>query len=415
MRSLALQQALFNGQQSLFREAPRGLPVVADDPDIGSTPELEDSAEVKRATLQYGLFTGPHHLTRKPPRPVSPVMWSTTYSDPDLSIEYPDAPVFTRPPMKWAGGKRSLISLYQPHLPKRVSVFAEPFLGGAGFYMGHMFNYQRLVPGAKVFLSDANDELVNLYRVLQNAPRALIAELKQPRFSNTKDHYYKIRALHRARTLLHLPEHEIEKVKSRLGRYPDALARLLKAIRYCKAHPDTPVQRAARTIYLNRTAFNGLYRVCRYGLFNVPYGKYKKPNICNEVELVQAQHAFKGVAIRHEDFGSILHRLAVVDCPPEEVFIFLDPPYWPLAPSANFTSYTKGGFGADEQTRVAQIFRLLANRGYTVMLSNSDTPDVRKLYKGFTIIKVPVRRSINCNGKKRNAVGEVLVTSKRAA
>ena len=166
-------------------------------------------------------------------------------------------------------------------------------------------------------------------------------------------------------------------------------------------------ERAARTIYLNKTGYNGLYRVNRAGKFNVPMGRYKSPLLCDAANLRACSVALRGVDLRVDDFEDVASRAKAGD------FVYFDPPYVPVSDSAAFTSYVPGGFGADQQRRLAEVFTTLARRGVYAMLSNSDTPTVRELYRGFRIDSVLAARFINSRGSRRGKIGEVLVTSWR--
>jgi DNA adenine methylase len=164
-------------------------------------------------------------------------------------------------------------------------------------------------------------------------------------------------------------------------------------------------QRAARTIYLNKTGYNGLYRVNRAGKFNVPMGRYSNPLFCDPENLQACSKALQGVDLRVADFEDVAARAKAGD------FVYFDPPYVPVSDSADFTSYVPGGFGADQQRRLASVFAQLTRRGVHAMLSNSDTPAVRELYRRFRIHGVLAARCINSRGSRRGKVGEVVVTN----
>lgn len=261
------------------------------------------------------------------------------------------------PFLKWAGGKGRLLAQYQPLFPKQFGRYFEPFVGaGAVFF--------HLAP-AEAHLSDINSELVNAYIVIRDQVDDLIARLSQ--YPHDREFYYALRALD-----------------------PETL---------------TPVERAARIIYLNKTCFNGLYRVNRRGQFNVPFGDYKNPKILDEAGLRAAHAALQGVTIAHQGFDAVLAEAKAGD------FVYFDPPYHPLSPTASFTAYAADDFGPEDQIRLAAVFRRLDAKGVKIMLSNSDTPFVRDLYEGFHIQQVWAPRAINRDASKRKGVPELVVTN----
>ena len=264
-----------------------------------------------------------------------------------------------RPFLKWAGGKRQLLEAYEPHFPVKYNVYIEPFLGGGAVFF-------HLAPRAAV-LSDANRDLIDTYRAVKNHVARLISDLTNHR--NEEEHYYSVRSTD-----------------------PDEL---------------TKVERAARFIFLNRTCFNGLYRVNRQGHFNVPFGSYIRPKIVDETNLRAASRALRGTALKCGDFEQSMKLALRGD------FIYLDPPYDPITSTASFTSYHHQPFGEDEQMRLANAYRRSDQRGCLLMLSNSDTPLVRKLYKGYSLIPFKARRAINSKPNGRGPVNEVLITNYR--
>ena len=265
----------------------------------------------------------------------------------------------SKPFLKWAGGKQRLLPQYAPYFPGRFGRYFEPFLGG-----GAVFFHLR---PATAFLSDLNAELVNTYVVVQGQLEALIPALQAHR--NEKDYYYMVRQWDR-------PD----------GRIP--------------LHHMSDVARAARFIYLNKTAFNGLWRVNSQGQHNVSFGSYRNPTICNVDRLQQASAALQGVVVQTADF-----RQAVAEAR-EGDLVFFDPPYW-----AGFTAYTGAGFGLDDHTALAHLFRALDKRGCLLMLSNSNTAVIRELYAGYRHVEIQARRNINCDGNGRGAVTELLITN----
>jgi DNA adenine methylase len=253
------------------------------------------------------------------------------------------------------GGKGQLLEQFRPLLPRGVGRYFEPFVGGASLFFA-------LRPRRAV-LSDANRELVDCYRAVRNDAEGVIAALRGHRYDAA--HYYAVRELD-----------------------PSALSL---------------ASRAARTIFLNKTGYNGLYRVNRSGKFNVPMGRYRSPSFCDPENLRACSLALRGVSLAVRDFEDAVRAAEPGD------FVYFDPPYVPLSSTSDFTSYVPGGFGPVEQRRLAGVFEDLAGRGVRVMLSNSDTPAVRELYRGFRIEIVLAGRSINSKGALRGKVAEVVV------
>lgn len=266
-----------------------------------------------------------------------------------------------RPVLKWAGGKTQLLPQILERLPARIEPFFEPFVGGAAvfFALAAEGRFQRAV------LADRNPDLVAVYRALQADAEAVIDELSQMRHSEAE--YYRIREL----------------------------------------SPRRLAQRAARVIYLNKTGYNGLYRVNRSGQFNVPFGRYKKPNICDAENLRAAARVLEGVEIVEADFEEVCVRARPGDA------VYLDPPYVPLSKTANFTAYARHPFGPSEHQRLARAFTELERRRVAAVLSNSDTPETRALYRGFRAKKVQVSRAINSRPTARGPIDELLVVAER--
>lgn len=274
----------------------------------------------------------------------------------------------TGPFLKWAGGKGQLLKQYEPFFPEMpLHGYYEPFLGS-----GAVFFHLR---GRKLFanyhLSESNPELINCYRVVRDHIEDLIALLAEHKAQHSKERFYAVRDLDRT-------PHWI----------------------------DTPaVERAARMIYLNKTCFNGLWRVNSEGFFNVPIGNYKEPDILNKERLRAASKALQGVALAVADFEIVLRRAGRGD------FVYLDPPYVPLSETANFTSYSPDAFGEYQQRKLALVFWELNRKGCQVMLSNSDTPLVHELYQKYRVKTVTARRAINSAKEMRGAITEVVVTN----
>jgi DNA adenine methylase len=272
-----------------------------------------------------------------------------------------------KPFVKWVGGKRQLLAqfrlrnLYPPEKfnPKTGRYF-EPFVGGGAVFFD-------LLP-EKAYLSDLNNELVVTYNVIKNDVENLIKSLKK--HSLDKEYFLKIRAQN-----------------------PENLS---------------DINIASRFIYLNRTCFNGMYRVNSKGGFNVPFGKYTNPLICDETNLRKVAKALKNVEIKRQDYKEVLKKAKKGD------FVYFDPPYYPISKTASFTSYTSETFLDKEQIELRDTFSELHKQGCFVMLSNSDTPFINKIYteiKGARISKVSAGRAINSDASKRGKITEVLVTN----
>ncbi len=251
-----------------------------------------------------------------------------------------------------------MLPQYYPYLPEYFNTYHEPFLGG-----GAIFFY--LLP-QQARLADINDELVNVYRCIRDHIDDLIQRLSVHQEHHCKEYYYTIRSN---------PLHD-------------------------------PVARAARLLYLNKTCFNGLYRENSKGQFNVPMGRYKNPTICDPVLLRAASRALQPVEIAQEPFEAVLGWAKGTDD-----FVYLDPPYHPISATSSFTGYNRYSFTAEDQIRLRDTFAALANRGVSVMLSNSDCPFIRELYEDFTIRVIYAARAINSNAKKRGKITELLITS----
>lgn len=262
-----------------------------------------------------------------------------------------------RPFLKWAGGKARLAPRILDLLPEEIETYYEPFLGGGAvfFELAARKRFRRAV------ISDANPELINAYRMVRDSPTALIARLKAMRAS--KEAYLEVR---------------------------DSV-------------PEDSVDRAARTIYLNRTGFNGLYRVNRAGKFNVPFGRYERPAICQEEKIGWASRVLQEVGIECADFEDTIR-----DARPGDA-VYFDPPYLPASPTANFTAYTAAGFDRAAHERLAKAFGDLKGRGVAVVLSNADTASARHLFEGHAIAEVRMPRAINSRPTARGKVGELLV------
>ncbi len=267
------------------------------------------------------------------------------------------------PFLKWAGGKTQLLHELENHIPTFQNYF-EPFLGGGALF----FRLAAKKANFRARLSDLNAELVNAYKVVKNDPDELI---------------------------------------DWLARYETAYAQDRRTFYYSLRNkaPNGVVQRAARLIALNKTCYNGLYRVNSAGAFNVPIGRYKNPSICNAVQLLNASTALRSTkaAISTSDYAAALSSAEKGD------FVYLDPPFVPLSRTSNFVSYTQQGFTLDDQARLAKVFQMLHKKGCKVLLSNSDTPLARELYSGFDQFRIRASRAISCKGESRTGYKELLV------
>ncbi len=273
------------------------------------------------------------------------------------------------PFLKWAGGKSKLIKLYEPFLPRSFQAYYEPFVGGGALFF-YLYNTKTL---AGAYLNDSNKELINLYKCLRDNPEELLEELATYEAHKLhKEYYYQVRNLDRD----HLTFNQL-----------------------------TPVQRAARVLYLNKTCYNGLYRVNKKNQFNVPFGNYKNPTIRDAANLRAVSRALQLTTLTCQDFQQAVSTAGPGD------FIYFDPPYYPVSATSFFTSYTETSFSARDQQRLAQTFRALDRRGCLVMLSNSCMEPVLELYRGYRIERLMARRDINSRGNGRGLVPEIIVTN----
>ena len=265
------------------------------------------------------------------------------------------------PFVKWVGGKRQLLPVIQEKIPKKFSRYHELFIGGGAL----LFHLQP----KKANINDVNEELINTYNVIKNNVNELIEDLKTHK--NESDYFYELRALDRT------PDFDLL----------------------------TDIKRASRVIYLNKTCYNGLYRVNSSGEFNSPFGKYKNPNIVNEFTLKAVSNYLNSndIRITNLDFESAARGLRKND------FVYLDPPYDPISKSSNFTGYSQGGFGRNEQNKLKELCDKLNSKGSKFLLSNSATPFIIELYKDYNISYVKANRSINSDSSKRGEIDEVLI------
>lgn len=266
------------------------------------------------------------------------------------------------PVVKWVGGKRQLINEITPLLPKRITSYCEPFLGGGAV----LFSLQ---PN-RAIVNDLNGDLITVYEVIRDNVEELILSLSKHK--NHQEYFYAIRDIDRDK---------------------DAYQQLSK------------VEKASRVIFLNKTCYNGLFRVNASGEFNSPFGYYKNPNIVNAPVLRAVNKYFNSSNIEfyNEDFADTLTRVA------RGGFVYLDPPYDPVSDTASFTGYNKGGFDKNEQVRLKECCDELTRRGIKFMLSNSSTAFIRELYADYHITIVQAKRAINSDPTKRGSVEEVII------
>ncbi len=266
------------------------------------------------------------------------------------------------PVVKWVGGKRQLLDEITPLLPKRITCYCEPFLGGGAVFFS--------IQPSKAIVNDLNGDLITVYETIRDDVESLIEDLKK--HENTSEYFYAIRDLDREKATY------------------QAMSK---------------VERASRLIYLNKTCFNGLFRVNSSGEFNSPFGHYKNPNIVNAPVLRAVSKYFSSgnITFCNEDFAATLSRVG------KSSFVYLDPPYDPVSDTSSFTGYNKGGFDRNEQIRLKQCCDALTQRGIKFMLSNSATEFIKELYKDYNISIVQAKRAINSDARKRGAIEEVIV------
>ena len=254
-----------------------------------------------------------------------------------------------------------MLPAIKKHIPEKYTTYIEPFVGGGAVFLD-------LQP-ASAIINDFNAELINVYRVIKNQPDALINDLKK--HINEPDYFYQIRALDRS------------------GQF-DMLS---------------DVEKASRIIYLNKTCYNGLYRVNRSGKFNAPFGKYKKPNIVNEptIRAVSTYLRENNIQMLNKDFNAVLKEID------QDSFVYFDPPYHPISKSSSFAGYVQNGFNKTEQERLKETCDMLDKKGIRFLLSNSSTEFIHSLYANYNIICVKANRFVNSIANKRGVIDEVLV------
>jgi len=264
--------------------------------------------------------------------------------------------------LKWAGGKRELVPHLAAYVPRKIRTYVEPFAGGAALFFALA---EQGVTWERAILCDVNEDLIACYTAVRDHVDALIHALHGYRYD--RDLYYWVRSIDPRELSL--------------------------------------VDRAARTIFLNRTCYNGLWRVNSRGQFNVPFGRYRDPKICNEPVLRRSSELLARAELALGDFATVTRGLGPRD------FVYFDPPYVPVSKSASFTSYAKGGFGPAEQERLVREFDRLSKKGVRAVLSNADTEASRALYRGFAKTSIGVRRAINASADKRGPSPELIVLS----
>jgi DNA adenine methylase len=269
------------------------------------------------------------------------------------------------PFLKWVGGKGKLRHALTALLPSGVALMrhVEPFLGGGALFFARA--------PERALLCDINQDLIATYEVVRDDVSELLSQLARLSRDHGQERYYAVRERYNARK------------------------------------PRSPAERAAQFIYLNKTCFNGLFRVNRKGEFNVPMGRYAKPNIADTEVLLAASERLKHVELRCASFECLLSEARPGD------FVYMDPPYEPLSRTANFTSYAQDGFSQEDQARLRDVFRELDRRGAKLMLSNSDVPLIRDLYRGYNVEVVLAPRAVNCDAKNRGPVSEVVIRNYR--
>jgi len=276
------------------------------------------------------------------------------------------------PMLRWAGGKRQLQTALLSLLPKSfengTGRYFEPFVGGGAlfFALANQDNQTQTKTSACVkrgyHLSDSNAELINFYKVVRDAPNELIRRAKSMEADISEDAFYRVRS----------------------------------------SRPKSDVGRAARLLYLNRLCFNGLYRVNSLGEFNVPFGRLKNPIVCNPSLILSCSNSLSRSILATADFPRVLKKAKPGD------LVYFDPPYIPLTATSSFASYQSAGFGISDQKRLAQTITTLTAKGVFVILSNSDTPLSREIFKGLTLFSVPASRSISASPKSRKRVREII-------
>lgn len=275
-----------------------------------------------------------------------------------------------QPFIKWVGGKRGLLSQILPLIPKNFNNYFEPFIGGGALFF-ELYSLG-LLKDKNIYLFDINAELINAYNIVKNTPLLLISELEKFKEKHSKEFYYEVRAWDREEGFLERGE----------------------------------LLRATRFIYLNKTCFNGLYRVNKKNQHNVPIGNYKNPNICDRETIYKASEALQNAIIMNTSYKDVLKYASKND------FVYFDPPYYPLTETSSFTSYSEFDFLDQQQEELFDVFSELDNQGSYVSHSNSDTKFIENLYKDFDVKKVQANRFINSKSSGRGKISEIIVSNK---
>jgi len=276
-----------------------------------------------------------------------------------------------QPFIKWVGGKRGLLSQVLPLIPKNFNNYFEPFVGGGALFF-ELYSLG-LLKNKKIYLFDINSELINAYNMVKTNPTLLINELEIFKQKHSKEFYYEVRAWDREKDFLKI----------------DALLR------------------AARFIYLNKTCFNGLYRVNKKNQHNVPMGNYKNPKICDAQTIYNASEALQNATILNTSYKDVLKYASKDD------FVYFDPPYHPLTETSSFTSYSEFEFLENEQFELFEVFDKLNDINVKVMHSNSDTDFIKDLYAKYEVQNIQANRFINSKSSGRGKISEVLIRSIR--
>lgn len=270
-----------------------------------------------------------------------------------------------KPFVKWAGGKRQLVPVIERHIPKEYGTYYEPFLGGGAV----LFHLLCKNPDMKCHVSDLNSDLVLSYVTIRDRPDSLIESLQ----NHAKNYHKK----------------------------PDSYYYSVR-----QDEPKSQIEKVSRLLFLNRTCFNGLYRVNSKGKFNVPLGRYSNPNIVNEENIFAVSNTLrsKKIQISCRDFSSVLQDAKKGD------FVYFDPPYQPVSKTANFTSYTNRDFTYDDLQKLVEVSESLDEKGCKVLHSNSNSKEVKGLFpKGWKIVEIAANRAINSDSKKRSGHTELLI------
>lgn len=286
-----------------------------------------------------------------------------------MNKKLPKLQKLPKPFVKWAGGKTQLLSIIHSHIPENIHNYYEPFVGGGAV----LFNILKIRNIQYSYINDLNSELINLYEVIQNNVEELIEDLQT--HENNKEYYVNIR-----------------KIDRDIAAYFNLSA----------------VEKASRFLYLNKTCFNGLYRVNKKGHFNTPFGDYTHPCICDKNNLLECNQYLKDVSIYRKSYiDFVFEEYSTEDSNYD--FFYFDPPYLPLTKTSNFTSYTSDGFRLEDHVKLKEVCDYLNGLGVKFLLSNSSADEIRELFKDYTIIEVEARRNINSAGNKRGNVTEFLI------